>query len=126
MYPDITFEPDGTPLCPGGCRMRHALYSTAKSAHIFACPATRINGAGEWIFHADECPHHERCTPPEKKMGLTYYIKSEADLRLFPPIPGDSTRFKALYAQNAPALSVRIQSPTATRWIAAIATPHSC
>ncbi len=100
MYPDITFEPDGTPLCPGGCRMRHALYSTAKSAHIFACPATRINGAGEWIFHADECPHHERCTPPEKKMGLTYYIKSEADLRLFPPIPGDPTRFKALYAQR--------------------------
>ena len=30
-------------------------------------------------------------------MGHTLYIKSEADLRLFPPIPRDSKRFKTLY-----------------------------
>jgi hypothetical protein len=34
-------------------------------------------------------------------MGHTLYIKSEADLRLFPPIPRDSKRFKALYAQRS-------------------------
>ena len=115
MYPDITFEADGTPLCSGGCRMRHHGYNAAKAAHVFACPATRINGDGEWIFHADECPLHERCTPPEKKMGLTHYIKSEADLRLFPPIPRDSKRFKELYShrtgierQNAVADSYKV------------------
>ncbi|MCP3969757.1 MAG: hypothetical protein GY717_05475, partial [Rhodobacteraceae bacterium] len=100
-YPHITFEPDGTPLCPEGCRMRHHGYSKGKAAHTFVCPATRINGAGQRLFHVDECPVHERCTPPEKKMGLTYYIKSEADLRLFPPIPRDSTRFKELYAHRS-------------------------
>ncbi len=100
-YPHITFEPDGTPLCPEGCRMRHHGYLKARAAHTFVCPAMRINGAGEWVFHADECPQHEPCTPPEKKMGLTHYIKSEADLRLFPPIPRDSTRFKELYAHRS-------------------------
>ncbi len=33
-------------------------------------------------------------------MGHTLYIKSEADLRLFPPIPRDSKRFKDLYAHR--------------------------
>ena len=34
-------------------------------------------------------------------MGSTRYIKSEADLRLFPPIPRDSNRFKELYAHRS-------------------------
>ena len=34
-------------------------------------------------------------------MGLTHYIKSEADLRLFPPISRDSKRFKELYAHRS-------------------------
>jgi hypothetical protein len=34
-------------------------------------------------------------------MGYTLYIKSEADLRLFPPIPRDSKRFKELYARRS-------------------------
>lgn len=100
-YPHITFESDGTPLCPDGCRMRHHGYLKARAAHTFVCPAMRVNRAGEWIFHADECPRHERCTPPEKTMGLTYYIKSEADLRLFPPIPRESARFKELFAHRS-------------------------
>ncbi len=33
-------------------------------------------------------------------MGLTHSRKSEADLRLFPPIPRDSTRFTELYAHR--------------------------
>jgi hypothetical protein len=48
MYPTIPFEHDGTPLCPGGCRMRHQGYNTAKSAHIFACPCMRKNGKQDW------------------------------------------------------------------------------
>ena len=101
MYPDITFEPDGTPLCPGGCRMRHQGYSTKKAAHTFACPCMRKNGKQAWVFYADECPFGADCTPPEKTMGYTRYITSEADLRLFPPIPRDSKRFKELYAHRS-------------------------
>jgi hypothetical protein len=101
MYPDLTFEPDGTPLCPGGCRMRHEWYDRRKAAHIFACPCMRKNHAGTRIFHADECPFGKDCTPPEKKMGYTRYIKSEADLRLLPPIPRNSKRFKALFAHRS-------------------------
>jgi hypothetical protein len=115
MYPHITFESDGTPLCPGGKRMRHQDYNARKAAHIFACPATRKNGKQRWVFYSQECPFHEDCTPPEKKMGHTLYIKSDADLRLFPPIPRDANRFKELYAlrsgterQNATADSYNI------------------
>lgn len=100
-YPHITFEPDGTPLCPGGCRMRHHGYNTAKAAHFFVCPALRPNHAGTRIFYDQECPVHARCTPEDKAMGRTYYIKSTADLRLFPPIPRDSKRFKDLYAHRS-------------------------
>jgi len=101
MYPNTTFELDGTPLCPGGCRMRQQGYNAPKAAHIFACPCTRKNGKQEWVFHAQECPFQQDCTPREKKMGHTLYIKSEADLRLFPPIPRDSKRFKELYAHRS-------------------------
>jgi hypothetical protein len=101
MYPHITFEQDGTPLCPAGCRMRYQQYNQNRQAHIFACPCTRKNGKREWGFYAEECPFHQDCTPPDKKMGYTLYIKSEADLRLFPPIPRDSARFKDLYAQRS-------------------------
>ncbi len=80
--------------------MRHHGYITAKAAHFFVCPANRVNRAGERIFHVNECPLQARCTPKEKKMGLTQYIKSEADLRLFPPLSRDSKRFKELYAHR--------------------------
>jgi hypothetical protein len=99
MYPDLTFEPDGTPLCPGGCRMRHYSFAKAKRAHHFICPARHGTRSG-YRFAAEECPLHQDCCP-EKQLGYMRYIKSEADLRLFPPIPRDSTRFKELYAQRS-------------------------
>jgi hypothetical protein len=115
MYPNITFDNDGTPLCPAGCRMRHQQYVQRKQAHIFACHCTRKNRKQQWVFHEKECPWQQDCTPPEKKMGYTLYIKSDADLRLFPPIARESKRFKGLYAlrsgterQNATADSYNI------------------
>jgi len=99
MYPDITFDPDGTPVCPGGCRLRHGQYIPRKAAHTFSCPAKRKNRQGEWIFYADECPFHKDCRP-EKKMGFFLYLKSEADLRLFPPIPRNSARFTTIYTER--------------------------
>lgn len=98
-YPTIQFEPDGTPLCPGKCRMRHHGYNKQKAAHVFNCPAMRPNHKGEWIFHAEDCPFKKNCRPGPK-MGLGMYIKSEADLRLFPPISRDSKRFKTLYTER--------------------------
>ncbi|MCP4376394.1 MAG: hypothetical protein GY794_09500 [bacterium] len=98
-YPHILFEPDGTPLCPGHCRMRHHAYDKKKDAHLYNCPAMRPNHKGEWIFHPEDCPFHENCRP-ETKMGRLLYLKSEADLRLFPPIPRDTTRFKTLYTER--------------------------
>lgn len=99
-YPDITFEPDGTPLCPGGCRMRYHGPFPSKRAHFFKCPATRKNRKGERIFHADECPLHKECRP-DKRMGYTLYIASAANPRLFPPIHRDSKRFKQLYNERS-------------------------
>ena len=81
--------------------MRYQQYNDRRQAHIFACPCTRKNGKQDWIFHEKECPFQQDCTPPEKAMGHTLYIKSEADLRLFPPIPRDSKRFKELYTQRS-------------------------
>jgi hypothetical protein len=98
-YPDMIFESDGTPLCPGGCRMRYHCPFPSKRAHFFKCPATRKNRKGERIFHADECPKHKECNP-EKAMGYTLYIASAANPRLFPPIQRDSKRFKTLYNER--------------------------
>jgi hypothetical protein len=98
-YPNILFEPDGTPLCPGKCRMRHHAYAKSRAAHLYNCPAKRQNGKGEWIFHTEDCPLGADCRP-ETKMGYFLYLKSEADLRLFPPIPRDTKRFKTLYHER--------------------------
>jgi hypothetical protein len=99
-YPTITFDVDGTPLCPGGCRMRYHTSFPSKRAHFFKCPATRYNRKGERIFHAEECPFHKECRP-DKKMGYTLYIASAANPRLYPPIRRDSTRFKTLYTERS-------------------------
>ena len=98
-YPTITFDSDGTPLCPGLRRMRHHGYNRTKAAHSYNCPAMRPNGKHEWIFYPEDCPFKKNCHPGTK-MGLGMYIKSEADLRLFPPVPRDSTRFKTLYNER--------------------------
>jgi len=101
MYPNITFESDGTPLCPGGRRMYHHNYVPNKYAHFFKCPVKRKNRQGNWIFHSEECPLQQNCcSDPKKKMGYTLYIKSSADPRLLPPIPRDSKRFKTLYNER--------------------------
>jgi hypothetical protein len=100
-YPTITFEPEGTPRCPTGCRMRHHQYTVRKTAPIFVCPCSRKNRAGTGIFPAEECPFQKDGPPPEKTMEHPLYSKSDADLRLFPPIPRDSTRVKDLYAHRS-------------------------
>jgi len=99
-YPDVTFDTDGVPLCPGGCRMRHEHYQRRQDAHYYTCPAKRRNSTGEWVFHADECPKQADCCP-EKKLGNTQYIAADTNPRYFPEIPRHSKRFTTLYNQRS-------------------------
>jgi hypothetical protein len=99
MYPNIMFDEDGTPLCPGGCRMRHFQFVTRKNAHYYICPAQHGTRSG-YLFHPEECPFAKNCHA-EKKLGHTLYIKSEADIRLFPPISRDSKQFKTLVKERS-------------------------
>jgi hypothetical protein len=98
-YPDIPFDPDGTPLCPAGCRMRHYHFVNSKRAHYFICPAQHGTRHG-YRFAPDECPFHQDCRP-DKLLGYTLYIASTANPRLFPPIPRASHRFKELYHERS-------------------------
>jgi hypothetical protein len=98
-YPDIVFDTDGTPLCPGGCRMRHEHYHASKDAHVYTCPMKRRNGNGEWIFYASQCPKHADCCP-DKALGYSQYLKVEANPRFLPEIPRCSLRFKTLYKER--------------------------
>jgi hypothetical protein len=64
----------------------------------FNCPVkrpTHQNGKTVWQAHPDQCPHKVLCQP-ETKMGPVFYVRSDSDPRLYPPIPRDSPRFKEL------------------------------
>ncbi len=98
-YPDIVFDTDGTPLCPGGCRMRHEHYHKGKDAHFYTCPMKRRNGNGEWIFYATECPKHADCCP-DKALGDSQYLKIEASPRYLPEIPRCSPCFTTLFKER--------------------------
>jgi hypothetical protein len=98
-YPDVLFDTDGTPLCPGGCRMRHEHYHKDKEAHFYTCPMKRRNGKGEWIFYATQCPKHNDCCP-DKALGYSLYLKVEASPRYLPEIPRCAPRFKTLFKER--------------------------
>jgi len=98
-YPDVVFDTDGTPLCPGGCRLRHEHYHKDKDAHFYTCPMKRRNGKGEWIFYASQCPKHSDCCP-EHAFGYSQYLKVEANPRLLPEIPRCSPRFTTLFNER--------------------------
>jgi hypothetical protein len=98
-YPDVLFDTDGTPLCPGGCRMRHEHYHKDKDAHFYTCPMKRRNSKGEWIFYASQCPKHTDCCP-DKALGYSLYLKVEASPRYLPQIPRCSPRFKTLFKER--------------------------
>lgn len=98
-YREVTFDSDGVPLCPGGCRMRRHRHNHEKGSSYYHCPAKRPNKKHRRIFYADECPKHADCRP-DAKMGYTQYIACRTNPRYFPEIPRDSKRFKELYAMR--------------------------
>lgn len=97
---DITLDADGTPLCPGGCRMRHAAYSSAKDSHYYVCPHTHRQRDASYRFDAEQCPNGQTCRP-DKTMGYGVYLPGTANPRYVVPIPRDSKRFTALYAERS-------------------------
>lgn len=97
------FDQDGVPLCPAGMRMRHHQFNKSKQTHVYVCPAkrgTHRQGQSLYVFHSDDCPNGADCKPGSK-IGPLIYIKSDADRRLFPPIPRTSPKFKALANQRS-------------------------
>lgn len=99
----IRMDADGTPLCPAGVRMRHHQYDRNKHTHVYCCPAKRnshLGGKSVYLLHLEECPSKQDCAP-ESLLGPIVYIKSTKDLRLFPPLPRSSRRFKELMKQRS-------------------------
>ncbi|MCP4605289.1 MAG: hypothetical protein GY847_33020, partial [Proteobacteria bacterium] len=110
VYPHASEAPnapmldsDGVPLCPVGLRMRHHQFNKNKQTHVYTCPAKRSthrNGKTVYVFHPDDCSEGWDCKP-DSSIGPLIYIKSDADRRLFPPIPRTSPKFKALKNQRS-------------------------
>jgi hypothetical protein len=100
---NVRLDTDGTPLCPGGCRMRHHTYNKKKMTHVFSCPAKRHShqdGESVYIFHEEDCPYRKDCKP-DSSLGPFVYIKTETDPRLFPPIPRTSKKFQEIMNQRS-------------------------
>lgn len=107
---DAAFDTDGTPLCPGGKRMRHHLYNKKKEVHVYTCPVkrhTHHKGKSLYTTHTDECPKKEICSP-DSPLAPIVYIKSETDPRYFPPIDRNSKTFKEI--MNLRSASERLNS----------------
>lgn len=101
--PDIRFDPDGRPLCPGGCVMRRHEYSKRKRIHVFACPAkrpTHRKGKYVYVYDAGKCPNGRPCSP-ESTIGPCVYVRSAADPRMFPAIPRDSRLYREVSKQRS-------------------------
>ena len=100
---DVPLDTDGTPLCPGGKRMRHHVYNKKRHVHVYACPVKRLahcNGNSFYIVHSDECPRDEICCP-ESSMAPFIYIKSDTDPRYFPPLDRTGDKFKEISHQRS-------------------------
>ena len=94
----VQFDRDGTPLCPGGKRMRHHTYNKNKHTHVYTCPVkreTHRDGKSLYVIHAQECPRKEICCP-ESSLAPLIYIKRETDPRYFPPLDRTSKKFKEI------------------------------
>jgi len=99
----VKLDADGVPLCPQGMRMRHHQYLTRRHVHVYTCPAkrnTHRDGKSVYAMHLEDCPQKQDCAP-QSSLAPLLYIKSDLDLRLYPPIPRDSERFKQIYKERS-------------------------
>jgi len=92
----------GIPLCPAGLPMRRHSHDPQRARLYYNCPVkrpTRQDGHVQWVSHAEACPQQVLCQP-DTQMGPVVYVRTDDDPRLYPPIPRDSTDFKALMARR--------------------------
>jgi len=100
---DIRLSEDGTPLCPGGKPMRHHCFDRKRCTHVYACPVkrgTHRDGKHVYVTHTAECPLGKDCAP-DSPLGPFVRIRSADDPRLFPPLPRNTPKFKALMRQRS-------------------------
>ena len=100
---DVPLDTDGTPLCPGGLRMRHHAFNKKRHVHVYTCPVKRLahcNGNSFYIVHSDECPKAEICCP-ESSLAPLIYIKTDTDPRYFPPLARNTDKFKNISNQRS-------------------------
>jgi hypothetical protein len=100
---DAPLDTDGTPLCPGGKRMRYHGYNKKRHVQVYACPVKRLahcKGNSFYSVHCDECPKAEICCP-ESSLAPLIYIKSDTDPRYFPPLARNTDKFETISNQRS-------------------------
>ncbi len=100
---DLKLDDNGVPLCPADVPMRHHAFNRDKNTHVYSCPVkrpTHRNGEFIYVTHLDECPRNQDCAP-DSPLGPFVKIKCEENPRLFPPLPRNSKKFKALMNQRS-------------------------
>lgn len=96
-------DTDGTPICKAGMRMRACSYTKEKHRINYNCPVkrpTHRDGKYTMIAHEEECPLGVLCQP-DTKMGPVVYVKTTADIRLYPPLPRNSAKYDELMDQRS-------------------------
>lgn len=83
----ITIDKDGTPLCHAGLRMVNWGYSPARNDRKWRCPLK--------CGKVDQCDSQSSCSTSD--YGRTIYTKPDWDVRLYPPIPRGTDKYKAIY-----------------------------
>lgn len=78
---------NGKPICSQGLEMIYWGYESKKHRHKYRCPLA--------LGRIKECDHCETCR--KSNYGLTIYIKSSNDPKLFGPVPFGSPKWKEIY-----------------------------
>jgi hypothetical protein len=92
-------DDDGTPLCPGGRRMRRHGYNKKTKKLVYCCPAKRPGRTeGKPCIKPDlaHCPRGHFCEP-DSVMGPILNLAVDDDPRLNPPVARNSELFRDLY-----------------------------
>ena len=81
-YPEISsFDDHGRPICPAGYCWTHWGFDAKKQRHKYRCP---FAAKGEPIPNSWTCTC---CNKGKSAYGPSFYLKSNNDIRLFPPVP---------------------------------------
>lgn len=78
---------NGKPICAAGIEMIYWGFESKKYRHKYRCPLA--------LKRIKKCDHCNDCR--KSNYGLTVYIKSSTDPKLFGPIPFGSNKWKKIY-----------------------------